>query len=119
VMRRPSVVPLAASWAVRFVRRAGGLRAFRGGVHPLTIVMHSFIDARDVAPAWDLLRQGLVSDEPAIRAAQERLQACVYSMAHPDSDELVPACVQHSLLDPQENRQLVELLPVRRRPAKV
>jgi len=119
VARRPSVVPVAASWAVRFIRRSGGLRAFRNGARPITMVMHSFIDARDVAPAWDLLRQGVVSEEPAIRAAQERLDACVYSMAHPDSDEVVPACVQHSLLDPHENRQLVELLPVRRRPVKM
>lgn len=119
VARRPSVIPLTVSWARRLVRRAGGLGAFRHGATPLTIVMHSFIDARDVAPAWELMQQGVVSDEPAIRAAQERLEACVYSMAHPESDELVPACVQHSLLDPQENRQLVELLPVRRRHAEV
>lgn len=119
VARRPSVVPIALSWVARLVRRAGGIRAFRGGVQPITIVMHSFIDARDVAPAWELLQQGIRSEEPAIRAAQERLEACVYTMAHPDDDELVPACVQHSILDPQENRQLVQLLPVRRRTVKV
>jgi hypothetical protein len=33
-------------------------------------------------------------------------------MAHPESDELVPACVQHSVLDPQENLRLQELLPL-------
>ena len=33
-------------------------------------------------------------------------------MGHPDSDQLVPACVQHAILDPQENRELVTLLPL-------
>jgi len=31
----------------------------------------------------------------------------------------VPACVQHSILHPRENHQLVELLPVRRRTGEV
>ena len=86
-------------------------------MHPVTFVMHSFMDARDVAPAWALLQRGTMSDEPRIRATQERLQACTYHMAHPESDELVPACVQHSVLDPLENRDLVTLLatPERRR----
>jgi hypothetical protein len=116
VRRAPRVVPLALSWALRFVRRAGGLASFRHGVHPVTFVMHNFIDARDVAPAWALMQDGTMSDEPRIRAAQERLQACSYHMAHPESDELVPACVQHSVLDPLENRELVTLLasPTRR-----
>jgi hypothetical protein len=33
-------------------------------------------------------------------------------MAHPDSGTLVPACAQHSVLDPLENLRLRELLPV-------
>ncbi len=74
--------------------------------------MHTFMDAADVAPAWSLLRQGVVSDEPAVRATQERLQACAYTMAHPDTDDLVPACVQHSVLDPGENVELRRLLPL-------
>lgn len=117
VRRAPRLVPLALSWTRRFVRRAGGLLAFRHGVHPVTFVMHSFMDARDVAPAWALLQRGTMSDEPRIRATQERLQACSYHMAHPESDELVPACVQHSVLDPGENRELVTMLapPTRRR----
>lgn len=115
VLGHPAVVGEAIGWARRFTRRAGGLRALRHGVRPVTFVMHSFIDARDVAPAWDLLQRDEVSDDPAIRAAQERLQACVYSMGHPGTATVVPACVQHSVLDPHENRQLVELLPIRRR----
>ena len=116
VRRAPRLVPLALSWTRRFVRRAGGLLAFRHGVHPVTFVMHSFMDARDVAPAWALLQRGTMSDEPRIRATQERLQACIYHMAHPESDELVPACVQHSVLDQGENRELVTMLaaPTRR-----
>ena len=77
--------------------------------------MHSFIDAADVGPAWDLLQRGERSDDPKILAAQERLEACTYAMGHPETGEVVPACVQHSVLDPVENRQLVELLPLRRR----
>jgi hypothetical protein len=33
-------------------------------------------------------------------------------MAHHESGELVPACVQHSVLDPRENLRLQELLPL-------
>jgi hypothetical protein len=53
---------------------------------PLTFVMHTFMDTRDVRPAWDALRRG----------------------------ELVPACVQHALLDPHENLRLRELLLLNR-----
>jgi hypothetical protein len=117
IARRPALIPTALSWAGRFARRAGGVRALREvvchGVRPMTFVMHSFIDARHVGEAWDLNRQGRVSEDTVIRSAQERLHACVYTMAHPESGELVPACVQHSVLDPIENRQLVQLLPRR------
>ena len=64
-------------------------------------------------PAWELLQRGECSDDPQIRAAQERLQACSYAMAHPESGTLVPACAQHSVLDPLENLRLQELLPTR------
>jgi hypothetical protein len=33
-------------------------------------------------------------------------------MAHPDDGRLVPACAQHSVLDPDENLRLAELLPL-------
>ena len=36
----------------------------------------------------------------------------MYTMAHPDDDRLVPACVQHSVLDPVENIELAQLLPL-------
>lgn len=115
IARHPGSLLVGASWARRFVRRAGGVRRFRRGVRPVTFVMHSFIDAADVGPAWELLTRGERSDIPRVRAAQERLEACVYTMGHPETGQLVPACVQHSVLDPGENRQLVELLPLRRR----
>ena len=60
---------------------------------------------------WELLQRDEVSPDPDVRAAQERLRACGYTMGHPETGQLVPACVQHSVLDPHENRQLVRLLP--------
>ncbi len=112
IARHPSVVPQAARWAARFGRRAGLRRLVRGRPRPLTFVVHAFMDARVVAPAWELLERGERADDPEVRAAQERLQACSYAMAHPDDGRTVPACVQHSVLDPQENRALRDLLPL-------
>ncbi len=108
-------LPTAIGWARRAVRRSGGLRALlrhRRTVRPITFVMHSFMDAAQVKPAWDLMEQGVVADDPAIRATQERLQACVYAMAHPEQGRTVPACVQHGVLDPTENIALRRLLPI-------
>jgi hypothetical protein len=94
------------------VRGAGGWRALRHGVRPMTFAMHSFIDAALVAPAWTLLQRGETAADPDVAAAQERLAACVYTMGHPETGDLVPACVQHSLLDPEENRRLAVALPL-------
>lgn len=110
--RHPRAVPLAAGWAWRFVRRAGALRLLFGRPRALTFVVHAFMDAEVVAPAWDALERGEVARDSAVRAAQERLQACSYAMAHPDEDRLVPACVQHAVLDPVENARLARLLPL-------
>ena len=113
IARRPQILPHGAGWAARLVRRAGGVRHLRANPPtPITFVMHAFMDARDVRPAWELLEQGVLSDDPRIRATQERLQSCSYAMAHPDDGRLVPACAQHSVLDPEENLRLVELLPL-------
>jgi hypothetical protein len=113
----PVALLRAGRWAGRFVRRAGGLREVlgTGGSGPpraLTFVMHNFMDAALVRPAWELLQRGELSRDPAVLEAQERLQACSYAMAHPDSDMLVPACAQHGVLDPDENRALATLLPM-------
>jgi hypothetical protein len=110
----PPALGRTAAWLPRFVRRAGGLRAVLSSPRPraLTFVMHNFMDAAEVRPAWELLQRGELSADPAVRATQERLQACSYAMAHPESDTLVPACAQHGVLDPGENRALATLLPV-------
>jgi MoaA/NifB/PqqE/SkfB family radical SAM enzyme len=112
IARRPGQIPTAAGWARRFLRRAGVVALLRHRARPLTFVMHSFMDASEVRPAWEALQRGELAADPAIRATQERLQACSYAMAHPDEDTLVPACVQHSVLDPQENIRLSLQLPL-------
>jgi hypothetical protein len=76
--------------------------------------MHKFMDAADVRPAWELMQRGQTSADPRVRATQERLAACHYAMAHPEDGTLVPACVQHCVLDPAENRDLRTLLPLPR-----
>jgi len=83
-------------------------------VRSVTYVMHQFMDAAEVKPAWELMQRGQTSDDPRVRATQERLAACHYVMAHPEDGTLVPACVQHGVLDPAENRQLRVLLPLPR-----
>ncbi len=109
---RPGGLRHALRWVPRFVRRAGGLVSLLGHrPAPVTYVVHSFMDAESVRPAWELLRRGELSDEPRVREVQERLQACAYAMAHPDSDTLVPACAQHGVLDRSENEALRTLLP--------
>jgi hypothetical protein len=110
--RHPRVVPLALGWAHRLLRRAGGLALARHGARPLTFVMHSFMDAADVGPAWELTCRGEAADDPRVRATQERLAACAYTMAHPETGALVPACVQHAVLDPPENAALRRRLPL-------
>jgi hypothetical protein len=112
IARHPAVLRSGVPWAGRLVKRLGGPRAIlRDKPKAVTYVMHSFMDARHVRPAWELLQRDEISDDPKIREAQERLQACSYAMAHPDSGTLVPACAQHSVLDPLENLRLQELLP--------
>ncbi len=109
-----------AWWIARFLGRmatratTAGLRG-RRQILATTYVMHRFMDAHDVHRAWELLERGVAADDPTLRATQERLRACAYGMAHPESDRIVPACVQHSVLDPAENQQLIQLLPPRSR----
>ena len=112
VARHPSVVVGALAWALRTIRRVGPGQLARHRVVPMTFVMHRFMHADDVAPAWALLERGATSDDPRIVETQERLRACSYAMAHPETGRLVPACVQHAVLDPAENRALSQLLPI-------
>jgi hypothetical protein len=114
IARHPAVLRSGAPWAVRLATRLGGpLTIRRERPKAVTYVMHSFMDASVVRPAWELLQRGETSEDPKIVEAQERLQACSYAMAHPESGTLVPACAQHSVLDPLENRRLQALLPAR------
>jgi hypothetical protein len=108
----PQIIPLAAGWAVRTIRRVGPRRLLTQRVRPVSYVMHQFMDSADVTRAWELMQRGETSQEPRIRATQERLAACHYAMAHPENGTLVPACVQHGVLDPAENARLRALLPV-------
>lgn len=117
--RHPRIILLAAGWLARAVRRVGLRRLLTHRVRPVSYVMHQFMDAADVKPAWELMRRGQTSDDPRIRATQERLAACHYAMAHPENGTLVPACVQHSVLDPAENRDLRVLLPLPAVPGRV
>ena len=114
VVRAPGhAVKLAVQWIARLVRRVGGVPALlRHGVRPVSFVVHQFMDAADVAPAWELMQRGETASDPRILATQERLASCHYTMAHPETGELVPACVQHSVLDPVENVELRKLLPI-------
>ncbi|HEY2579422.1 MAG TPA: hypothetical protein VGI74_24190 [Streptosporangiaceae bacterium] len=110
--RHPVTVAIAAGWAARTVRRVTLRRLLANRVAPVSYVMHQFMDAGQVRPAWELTQRGQLSDDPGIRGVQERLAACHYAMAHPENGTLVPACVQHALLDPGENRELRRLLPL-------
>lgn len=117
LLRHPGDVAVALGWAGsaarRVLRTPGWFRALRRReVASLTFEVHSFMDAADVAPAWAETVAGRTSTDPGVRATQERLAACTYSMAHPETGELVPACVQHSVLDPGENEALRRLLPL-------
>jgi hypothetical protein len=117
VLHHPGDVPVALGVMGRIVKRAGGgsaiLRAWRSrSLGFKSFVVHNFMDASVVAPAWELMEEGRSSDDPAVKEAQERLAACMYTMSHPETGRLVPACVQHSVLDPDENRGLRKLLPL-------
>lgn len=120
-LAHPGDLRLAFGWARRVLGRAGGpwqlvRNAARRRVRPMSFVLHRFMHAADVAPAWELERRGQTSDDPRIRATQERLRACAYTMAHPETGQLVPACVQHAVLDPAENLALRRRLPLVERP---
>lgn len=112
VARHPGVLGTALGWAARTARRVGLRPLLRHGARPVTFVMHRFMDAADVAPAWELTQRGVLSDDPRLRETQERLAACHYAMGHPGAGTLVPACVQHGVLDPAENAELAVLLPM-------
>ncbi len=102
-----------AGWATYFVRRSGGVGRHWRHIAPTTFVLHRFMDAADTAAAWAHLEAGTSPTEQRLIDTTERLRACAYSMPHPETGQMIPACVQHGVLDPGENAQLVELLPRR------
>ncbi|UQA97062.1 radical SAM domain-containing protein [Streptomyces halobius] len=114
IARHPATLAIALGWLARTAGRVGLTRLLvnRFRIRPVTFVMHLFMDAETVAPAWELTKRGETSQDPKLRETQERLAACQYSMAHPHNGTLVPACVQHSVLDPAENAQLRTQLPL-------
>jgi hypothetical protein len=117
LLAHPGEVPVVLRFGQRLARRAGGLHHIFAAARAnqlsfRTFVVHTFMDAADVAPAWDLMEKGVVSEDPKTREVQERLGACMYTMSHPDTGQVVPACVQHSVLDPAENAGLRKLLPL-------
>ena len=116
---QPAVLAVAGRWLGRTVRRVGPGRVLRHRPRPLSFVMHSFMDAADVAPAWELSERGEIADDPTVRATQERLAACHYAMAHPDgplAGRLVPACVQHSGARPRREPRAAPAAADRRDP---
>ncbi len=111
--RHPSVAVTFTGWLGRELSEVGISRLVgHHRIRPITFVMHSFMDAADVTAAWQALQAGTASSDPRIFAAQQRLQACSYAMAHPETGQLVPARVQHSVLDPTENATLRHTLPL-------
>jgi hypothetical protein len=67
VARHPAVVPAAAGWAARFVRRSGARRLLTGRPRALTFVVHAFMDAEVVKPAWEGLQRGETAGDPRVR----------------------------------------------------
>jgi hypothetical protein len=118
LLAHPGDIPSFIALVRRIAKRAGGIRLVirasrMGKVAFKTLVVHNFMDAADVKPAWDLMEKGITSANPKIRETQERLDGCMYAMSHPKTGRLVPACVQHSVLDSTENIALLKILPVR------
>ncbi|MDP3207870.1 MAG: hypothetical protein Q8M65_01860, partial [Rhodoglobus sp.] len=96
-VRHPGDLGVVIGQLRRIVARAGGFRrviraAVRRQLSIRTFVVHSFMDADQVEPAWALLQDGVMSEDSAVRETQVRLQSCSYAMSHPDDGRLVPAC---------------------------
>jgi hypothetical protein len=114
------LIPYFATWAARFVRRAGGVRRLlTHRARLLTFVMHRFMNADNVQRAWALMEDGVTADSPRVgeqgeqvKETIERLSACSYGMGQVGEGRIVPACVQHSVYDPVENAALKGELPL-------
>lgn len=119
--RRPWLLFAIFAWMARFVRRAGGpWRIVRHRFRLITFVMHRFMDADDVTKAWSLMENGCNEQSKEVQEAGlrvqetvERLMSCSYGMAQVGQGRVVPACVQHSVYDEDENRRLAKELKLR------
>ena len=73
---------------------------------PVTFVMHQFMDAADVAPAWELMQRGQSAATTRGCARPRSGWPPATTRWAPETGTLVPACVQHGVLDPGENAAL-------------
>ncbi|MFF1272233.1 hypothetical protein ACFVZC_02195 [Streptomyces marokkonensis] len=73
VARHPSTAVTALRWLGRTVRRVGVARLVRHRmrVRPVTFVMHQFMDADVVGPAWEMMQRGEQAEDPGLRETQE------------------------------------------------
>jgi len=76
VARHPGSVALFVGWLARTGRTIGVRRLLRHRhIRLVTFGMHSFMDAADVAPAWQAMQHGQISDDARIAETQQRLAA--------------------------------------------
>jgi hypothetical protein len=76
----------------------------------------------DPERVWHQIERGAGSPLPhqLFQIGDERCNRTAFgfyvgdALAHPETRRIVPACVQHSVLDPEENRELKEVLPLPR-----
>ena len=107
------------AWLFSVVSRCGLNNLLRHRIRRVTFVMHNVMAADDVKQAEELSARNRIATDPHLRAVQERLAACSYKMAHPDSGRLVPACVQHAIFDEVINRRSIAELNIRKKQSRV
>ena len=117
IIAHPNLILIILGWIFIFWNRVGfwNLISNIKNAHSCTYVMHSFMDASVTQRAWELMQKNGETRDEEVKAAMERLQACSYSFGHPESDRMIPGCVQHGVLDPQINAQLKKTLPLTKR----
>jgi len=86
--------------------------ASRSRPRPVTFVMHQFMDAADVEPAWAMMQRGETADDPRLRETQN---ASPRATTRWDTRRPGPwsrrAC-STACSDPAENATLRRLLPI-------
>lgn len=102
---------LSAAWTVTVSTRYGDVDLTEGAAGDAEIV-HLARHGTGHGRLSHQVQHRAASDDPRIAASKERLQACLYTMAYPETGELVPALVQHSVLDRAANAALRTVLPM-------